>query len=205
MAPKGAPTVAGTSQNWAQNASQNTQNPVHKCTIQPDLHTGNAKIAYLTAVKNQMKIWIIKSHVFRFPVCVSGSNGRPRRPKNTENGSKNNKKLFKNRVGSTARPSGRVVGQSYARFKAEIELHNIRTTTEHDSQPPNIRLNFCVPRRRHPRQVEPYLTVIWKTVQGESGPFLETAITAEPKGTDSTLRLQKSFGKSIQEEEVDGF
>ena len=35
--------------------------------------------------------------------------------------------------------------------------------------------NFCVPRRRHPRQVEPYLTVIWKTVQGESGPFLENA------------------------------
>ena len=95
MAPKGAPTVAGTSQNWAQNASQNTQNPVQKCTVQPDLHTGNAKIAYLTAVKNQMKIWIIKSHVFRFPVCVSGSNGRPRRPKNNENWSKNNKKFFK--------------------------------------------------------------------------------------------------------------
>ena len=127
MAPKGAPTVAGTSQNWAQNASQNTQNPVHKCTIQPDLHTGNAKIAYLTAVKNQMKIWIIKSHVFRFPVCVSGSNGRPRRPKNTENWSKNNNKLFKNRVGSTARPSGRVGRQSYARFKAEIALDNIPT------------------------------------------------------------------------------
>ena len=30
-------------------------------------------------------------------------------------------------------------------------------------------------------------------------------ITAEPKGTDSTLRLQKSFGKSIQEEGVGGF
>ena len=145
MAPKGAPTVAGTSQNWAQNASQNTQNPVHKCTIQPDLHTGNAKIAYLTAVKNQMKIWIIKSHVFRFPVCVSGSNGRPRRPKNTENWSKNNKKLFKNRVGSTARPSGRVVGQSYARFKAEIELHNIRTTTEHDWQPLNVHFELLCP------------------------------------------------------------
>ena len=46
--------------------------------------------------------------------------------------------FFKNRVGSTARPSGRVVGQSYARLKAEIELHNIRTTTEHDSQPPTV-------------------------------------------------------------------
>ena len=30
-------------------------------------------------------------------------------------------------------------------------------------------------------------------------------LTAEPKGTDSTLRLQKSFGKSIQEEGVGGF
>ena len=46
--------------------------------------------------------------------------------------------FFKNRVGSTARLSGRVVGQSYVRLKAEIELHNIRTTTEHDSQPPTV-------------------------------------------------------------------
>ena len=81
MAQKGAPMVAGTSQNWAQNASQSTQNPQQKCTVQPDIHTGNAKIADFTAVKNQMKICIIKSHVFHFPVCVSGSNGRPRRQK----------------------------------------------------------------------------------------------------------------------------
>ena len=51
---------------------------------------------------------------------------------------KNSNFFFKNRVGSTARLSGRVVGQSYARLKAEIELHNIRTTTEHDSQPPTV-------------------------------------------------------------------
>ena len=89
MAQKGAPTVAGTSQNWAQNASQSTQNPLQKCTGQPYIHTGNAKIADFIAVENQMKIWIIKSHVFHFPVCVSGSSGRPRRPKNTENWSKN--------------------------------------------------------------------------------------------------------------------
>ena len=108
MAPKGAPTVAGTSQNWAQNASQSTQNPLQKCTGQPYIRTGNAKIADFIAVENQMKICIIKSHVFHFPVCVSGSNGRPRRPKNTENWSKNCKFFFKNRVGSTARPSGRV-------------------------------------------------------------------------------------------------
>ena len=58
------------------------KNPLQKCTVQPDIHTGNAKIADFTAVENQMKIWMIKSHVFHFPVCVSGSNGRPRRQKN---------------------------------------------------------------------------------------------------------------------------
>ena len=145
MAQKGAPTVAGTSQNWAQNASQSTQNPLQKCTGQPYIHTGNAKIADFIAVENQMKIWIIKSHVFHFPVCVSGSNGRPRRPKNAENLFKNSNFFFKNRVGSTARLSGRVVGQSYARLKAEIELHNIRTTTEHDSQPPTVHFWFLCP------------------------------------------------------------
>ena len=53
--------------------------------------------------------------------------------------------FFKNRVGSTARLSGRVVGQSYARFKAEIELHNIRTTTEHDWQPLNVHFELLCP------------------------------------------------------------
>ena len=88
MAQKGAPTVAGTSQKWSQNSSQNSQNPFQKCTAQPDIQTGNAKNADFTAVENQMKIWIIKSHVFPFPVCLSGSNDRPRRQKNTENTSK---------------------------------------------------------------------------------------------------------------------
>ena len=58
---------------------------------------------------------------------------------------KKQQKFFKNRVGSTARLSGRVVGQSYARLKAEIELHNIRTTTEHDSQPPTVHFWFLCP------------------------------------------------------------
>ena len=53
--------------------------------------------------------------------------------------------FFKNRVGSTARLSGRVVGQSYARLKAEIELQNIRTTAEHDWQPPNIHFQLLCP------------------------------------------------------------
>ena len=44
-----------------------------------------------------------------------------------QNGSKNSKILFKNRIGSTARPSGRVGRRSYARFKAEIALDNIPT------------------------------------------------------------------------------
>ena len=164
MAQKGAPTVAGTSQNWAQNASQSTQNPLQKCTGQPYIHTGNAKIADFIAVENQMKIWIIKSHVFHFPVCVSGSNGRPRRPKNAENLSKNNKKIFKNRVGSTARLSGRVVGQSYARFKAEIELQNIRTTPEHDSQPPNVHFEVLCPAAATPAPSRPGPHTDWTKI-----------------------------------------
>ena len=44
-----------------------------------------------------------------------------------QNGSENSKILFKNRIGSTARPSGRVGRQSYARCKAEIALDNIPT------------------------------------------------------------------------------
>ena len=56
--------------------------------------------------------------------------------------------FFKNRVGSTARPSGRVVGQSYARFKAEIELHNIRTTAKHESQPSAANFEFLCPAVR---------------------------------------------------------
>ena len=44
-----------------------------------------------------------------------------------QNGSENSKILFKNRIGSTARPSGRVGRRSYARFKTEIALDNIPT------------------------------------------------------------------------------
>ena len=62
-----------------------------------------------------------------------------------QNGSENSKILFKNRIGSTARPSGRVGRRSYARFKAEIELQNIRTTAEHDWQPPNVHLELLCP------------------------------------------------------------
>ena len=63
--------------------------------------------------------------------------------------------FFKNRVGSTARLSGRVVGQSYARFKAEIELHNIRTTTEHDSQPPTVHFGFLCPAAATCARIDP--------------------------------------------------
>ena len=175
MAQKGAPTVAGTSQNWTQNASQSTQNPLQKCTVQPDIHTGNAKIADFIAVENQMKIWIIKSHVFHFPVCVSGSNGRPRRPKNIENWSKDST-FFSRTV------SGPQLGCPDELEDNLMRVWKLRSSsTTSEQQRSTIRshrtsvFNFCVPRRRHPRQVEPYLTVIWKTVQGESGPFLENA------------------------------
>mgnify|MGYP006060999541 FL=1 len=46
---------------------------------------------------------------------------------------------------SRSQHSGRVGRQSYARFKAEIELHNIRTTAEHDWQPPNIHFQLLCP------------------------------------------------------------
>ena len=61
---------------------------------------------------------------------------------------------------SRSQHSGRVGRQSYARLK----LRSSSTTS--DQQRSTIRshrtsvFNFCVPRRRHPRQVEPYLTVI---------------------------------------------
>ena len=51
---------------------------------------------------------------------------------------------------SRSQHSGRVGRQSYARFEAEIELHNIRTTTEHDSQPPNIRFQLLCPAAATP-------------------------------------------------------
>ena len=63
--------------------------------------------------------------------------------------------FFKNRVGSTARPSGRVVGQSYARFKAEIELHNIRTTAEHDWQPLNVHFELLCPAATTCARIDP--------------------------------------------------
>ena len=111
-----------------------------------------------------MKIWIIKSHVFHFPVCVSGSSGRPRRPKNTETWSKNCKFFFKNRVGSTARPSGRVGRQSYARFKTEIELQNIRTTAEHDWQPPNVHFEVLCPAAATPAPSRPVPHSDWTKI-----------------------------------------
>ena len=55
----------------------------------------------------------------------------PKRPKDTPK--------------SRSQHSGRVGRQSYARFKAEIELHNIRPTTEHDSQPPTVHFGFLCP------------------------------------------------------------
>ena len=111
-----------------------------------------------------MKIWIIKSHVFPFPVCLSGSNGRPRRQKNTENTSKKQQNLFKDRFGSTARLSGRVGRQSYARFKAEIELHNIRPTTEHDSQPPTVHFEVLCPAAATPAPSRPVPHSDWTKI-----------------------------------------
>ena len=60
----------------------------------------------------------------------------PKRPKDTPK--------------SRSQHSGRVGRQSYARFKAEIELHNIRTTAEHDWQPPNIRFQLLCPAAATP-------------------------------------------------------
>ena len=151
MAQKGAPTVAGTSQNWTQNASQSTPNPLQKCTGQPYIHTGNAKIADFIAVENQMKIWIIKSHVFHVPVCVSGSNGRPRRPKNAEILSKNSK-FFSRTV------SGPQLGCPDELWDNLMRVWKLRssykTSEQQRSTIGNHRtsiFNFCVPQRRHAR------------------------------------------------------
>ena len=56
---------------------------------------------------------------------------------------------------SRSQHSGRVGRQSYARFKAEIELHNIRTTTEHDSQPPTVHFGFLCPAAATPAPSRP--------------------------------------------------
>ena len=77
---------------------------------------------------------------------------------------KKQQKFFKNRVGSTARLSGRVVGQSYARFKAEIELQNIRTTPEHDSQPPNVHFEVLCPAAATPAPSRPVPHSDWTKI-----------------------------------------
>ena len=56
---------------------------------------------------------------------------------------------------SRSQHSGRVGRQSYARFKAEIELHNIRTTTEHDSQPPTVHFGFLCPAAATCARIDP--------------------------------------------------
>ena len=65
----------------------------------------------------------------------------PKRPKDTPK--------------SRSQHSGRVGRQSYARFKAEIELHNIRTTTEHDSQPPTVHFGFLCPAAATCARIDP--------------------------------------------------
>ena len=54
-------------------------------------------------------------------------------------------KATENLVGPGSQLSGRVGKRSYARFKAEIELHNIHTTTEHDLQPQTVQFGFLCP------------------------------------------------------------
>ena len=65
----------------------------------------------------------------------------PKRPKDTPK--------------SRSQHSGRVGRQSYARFKAEIELHNIHTTTEHDLQPPTVQLGSLCPAAATCARVDP--------------------------------------------------
>ena len=75
-----------------------------------------------------------------------------------------------------------------------------------------LETNFKVPKAisKLLKSISKVLKSIFNVLKVEvtkipSVPFVSQVITAEPKGTDSTLRLQKSFGKSIQEEGVGGF
>ena len=65
----------------------------------------------------------------------------PKRPKDTPK--------------SRSQHSGRVGRQSYARFKAEIELHNIHTTTEHDLQPPTVHFGSLCPAAATCARIDP--------------------------------------------------
>ena len=56
---------------------------------------------------------------------------------------------------SRSQHSGRVGRQSHARFKAEIELHNIRPTTEHDSQPLTVHFGFLCPAAATCARIDP--------------------------------------------------
>ena len=58
---------------------------------------------------------------------------------------------LQNRLGPISQQSGRVGRGSYARFKAEIELHNIRTKAKHESHPSGANFEFlCLAVRTSP-------------------------------------------------------
>ena len=65
----------------------------------------------------------------------------PKRPKDTPK--------------SRSQHSGRVGRQSYARLQAEIELHNIHTTTEHDLQPPTVHFGSLCPAAATCARIDP--------------------------------------------------
>ena len=69
-----------------------------------------------------------------------------------QNGSENSKILFKNRIGSTARPSGRVGRRSYARFKSWDRAWQHPNTLRTRLKSIRLQIYGFVPRRaRHAR------------------------------------------------------
>ena len=103
---------------------------------------------------------------FRFPVCLWRKNGASMVARTSSNMSQKSTrertadpapspKWPKDTPKSRSQHSGRVGRQSYARFKAEIELHNIRTTTEHDSQPPTVHFGFLCPAAATCARIDP--------------------------------------------------
>ena len=147
---------------------------------------GSAKSLIFYSFANITKInrkCDVRNRIFSIPGVPMAQkwsfNGRPKCPQNrpesaplTRRRAPNDPKTLRNLVLSTP-------DELEDNLMRVLKLRSSSTTSE--QQRSTIRshrtsvFNFCVPRRRHPRQVEPYLTVIWKTVQGESGPFLENA------------------------------
>ena len=99
-----------------------------------------------------------QSHIFCFQVCQWGSKAQFCDPKMSTKSTRAHPadsvpspKLPKDTPAARSQHSGRVGGRSYARLKAEIALHNIPTTTRHDTQPQSHIFKFFVARLRHVR------------------------------------------------------